>query len=138
MAISTIAHVNTSIARTATERDFRTRIEALLDKADGEVLADLWQAVFPYPVDELPPHHAIVEDLADFVEVLQPRRTDMRTESLCRLIEKYIVTRRRQQSFVRRMISGVGDEGAEKVMFPRPRHVPAWNSIGKAHSVTKS
>lgn len=120
MATSTIAHVNVSTARTPAGRDHRARIEALLDKANSEVLAHLWEEVFPYPVDELPQRPAMIEDLADFAEVLQPRFADMPAEQLCRLIEKYAATRRRQQSFVRSLTCGAGERRAADVMSRRP------------------
>ena len=94
--IATLPAVNIGTARTAAGRDYRARIEALLDKANGEVLADLWQEVCPYPVDELPEHHAIIEDLADFAEVLQPHLADMQADELCRLIQKYAARCRRR------------------------------------------
>jgi hypothetical protein len=103
------AQVNTSPARTSAGSECRARIEALLDKANSEVLADLWQEVFPYPADELPDRHAIIEDLADFAEVLQPRLADMQPDQLCWLIEKYAGRRSSSRSFVRTLMGGVGD-----------------------------
>jgi hypothetical protein len=111
-----IAYVNTSPARTTAGRDYRVRIEALLDKASSDALDHLWQEVFPYHVDELPQRHAIIEDLADFAEVLQPQLADMRADQLCGLIEKYVATRKRQQSFAKSLIRGVGYHGAIKGM----------------------
>jgi hypothetical protein len=96
MANSNVARVNLGTARTAARRDYRARIEALLDKANGEGLADLWQEVCPFPVDELPERPAIIEDLADFAEVLQPRLVDMRVDELCRLIQRYAARCRRR------------------------------------------
>jgi hypothetical protein len=110
MADSTIANVNIGAPRTTAGRDHRARIEALLDEVNGEVLADLWQQVFPYPADELPDRQGIIEDLADFAEVLQPRPAYMRADQLCWLIEKYAGRRSRSRSFVR-SLCGVGDTG---------------------------
>jgi len=115
-----IAQVNISTARTAAGRDYRARIEALLDKANGDVLADLWQEVCPYPVDELPERQGIIEDLADFAEVLRPRLAGMQADKLCRLIERYAVQCRRQRSSVRSLTYGVGDRGPAKVTSRKP------------------
>ena len=120
MANSKIAHVNISTARTVVGRACRARIKALLDKVKGEVLADLWQEVCPYPVDEPPERHGILEDLADFAEVLRPRLADMHADELCRLIQRYAVRCRRQRSFVRSLSYGVGGRGPAKVTSPKP------------------
>jgi hypothetical protein len=109
MADSTIARVDIDTTRIMAGSDCRARIEALLDKAASEVLADLWQQVFPYPADELPDRQGIIEDLADFAEVLQPQLAGMRADQLCWLIEKYAGRRSRSRSFVRSLICGVGD-----------------------------
>jgi hypothetical protein len=129
MTVSKIAHATGSTARTAAGRAYRATIEALLDKANGEVLADLWQKVCPYPVDELPERQGIIEDLADFAEVLRPRLADMQADELCRLIQRYAVQRSRQPSFVRSLSCGVGDRGPAKVAFLKPvngRACPKW------------
>jgi hypothetical protein len=94
MANSTIGDVKTCQG-SRQGRDHSAGIETLLDKANSKVLADLWQEVCPYPVDTLPERHAILEDLADFAEVLQPRLADMRADELCRLIGKYAALCRR-------------------------------------------
>ena len=109
MGNSTLALLN-GVARTAAGAGYRARIEALLGKADDEMLADLWQKVFPYRVDELPQRHAIVEDLADFAEVLQPRLAEMRADELCGLIERYAAKRRRSGRLARTLIYGAGVE----------------------------
>ena len=103
----TVALMN-GAANTAAGAGYRGRIEALLDKADGEMLADLWQEVFPYPADALPDRQGIIHDLADFAEVLQPRLADMGADQLCWLIEKYAAKRRRSRSLVKSLIYGVG------------------------------
>ena len=54
MTHSKVAHLKTGIARTAAGREYRASIEALLDKASGETLAELWRKVCPLVVDELP------------------------------------------------------------------------------------
>ena len=107
MTASKIAHVNVSIARTAAGKVCRATIEALLDEANAEVLAALWQEVCPYPVDELPERQAMVEDLADFAEVLQPRLVGMQVDELCRLIHRYAVPGRRRPSFVSSLNCGI-------------------------------
>ncbi len=43
----------------------------------------------PFPGRRTPERHAVIEDLADFAEALEPRLEDMRADELCRLIEKY-------------------------------------------------
>jgi hypothetical protein len=96
MTDSKIARVNVSTTRTPAGRAYRATIEALLDKVNGEVLAELWREVCPYPVDELPQRHGMIEDLADFAEVLRPRLADMQANELCRLIQRYAVQCRRQ------------------------------------------
>jgi hypothetical protein len=102
-----MAHLSTDFVRSEAGRDTRAKIEALLDKANGEVLADLWQELFPCPADELPERRAIIEDLADFAEVLRPRLADMGADQLCWLIEKYAGKRSRSRSFVQSLIWGV-------------------------------
>jgi hypothetical protein len=51
-------------------------------------MADVWQRVYRFPI-ELPNRRGIIEDLADFAEVLQPSLDGMMTDRLFRLIEKY-------------------------------------------------
>ena len=106
MTSSMMADVEVRPVRTRTGSAYRARIEARLDKAESEMLTDLWQEVFPYPVAELPERQALIEDLADFAEVLQPRLADMRADQLCGLIGKYAARRRRQQNFVRSLACG--------------------------------
>ena len=116
MPNSMITRVDISPVRTTAGSHYRAGIESLLDKASSEVLGHLWRDVFPYHVDQLPQRHAIIEDLADFAEVLQPQLADMQANQLCGLIEKYVVTRKRQQSFVRSLIRGVRNRGVARVM----------------------
>lgn len=81
-----------TMARTAARTAYRAKIELLLDESKDERLADVWQRVCPFPVDpacELPDRRGIIEDLADFGEVLQPNLRGMEGNRLCRLIEKY-------------------------------------------------
>jgi hypothetical protein len=87
--VNRITYVDLGSARTAAGSDDRARIEALLDQASGEVLAELWQRLCPFVVDKLPVRHAMIRDLAEFVEALQPHVGDMQVDDLCRLIEKY-------------------------------------------------
>ncbi len=85
--------------RTAPWSAYRAKIESLLGKARDERLADVWQRVCPFPVDpshELPNRRGIIEDLADFAEVLQPSLGGMKADRLCWLIEKYAAYDSRQ------------------------------------------
>ena len=85
--------------RTAARKAYRAKIESLLDESRDERLADVWQRVYPFPIDpayELPDRRGIIEDLADFAEVLQPRLDDIKAGRLCRLIEKYAACEPRQ------------------------------------------
>jgi hypothetical protein len=99
MTPSKVAHVKIGAARNAAGRDYRAGIEALLERANSKALADLWQKVCPFPVDKLPERQAVIADLADFAEQLQPRLADMRAEELCRLIEKYACPRQARAEF---------------------------------------
>jgi hypothetical protein len=81
-----------TIRRTAARKAHRAKIESLLDKSRDVQLADLWQRVYPVPIDpvnELPDRQGIIADLADFAEVLQPSLDGVEADSLCRLIDKY-------------------------------------------------
>lgn len=67
------------------------KIEALFDKVATERLADLWQRLYPLPIEpdcELPDRQGIIEDLADFGQVLQPNSDGMTADQLCWLIDK--------------------------------------------------
>jgi hypothetical protein len=78
--------------RIAARNAYRAKIESLLDTSRDTQLAVVWQQVYPLPIDpanELPDRRGIVEDLADFAEVLQPRLDGMKADRLCWLIEKY-------------------------------------------------
>ena len=58
----------------------RAKIEALFDGLASERLADLWQRLYPFPIDpdcELPDRQGIIQDLADFAQVLQPNLDGM-------------------------------------------------------------
>ena len=74
--------------RTAARNAYRAKIMSLLDESSHERLADVWQRVYHFPI-ELPDCRGIIEDLADFAEVLQPSLDGMMADRLCRLIEKY-------------------------------------------------
>ena len=59
--------------RTAARKAYRAKIESLLDESRDERLADVWQRLYPLPIDpasELPECRGIIEDLADFAEAL--------------------------------------------------------------------
>ena len=98
MADSKLAEMNSHATRIGARANYRARIEALLDEANGEVLADVWQKVCPLRVDKLPQRHEVIEDLADFAKVLQPRLAGMQADELCRLIEKYAAPFRKTQT----------------------------------------
>jgi hypothetical protein len=80
------------------------RIETLLDKVEDPVLADLWRKICPLRVDRLPDRQGMIEDLADYAEVLQPRLNGMEAPQLCRLIEAYAAKRRRSLRFLRDLL----------------------------------
>jgi hypothetical protein len=78
--------------RIAARKAYRARIESLLDESRDERLADVWQRVYPFPVEPagaLPDRRGMIEDLVDFVETLQPSLGNVTADQLCRLIEKY-------------------------------------------------
>ena len=84
--------VRPKLERTESEKAHRAEIESLLDKARDVQLADVWQRVYPFPIDptcKLPARRGIIEDLADFAEVLHPSLDGMKPDRLCRLVEKY-------------------------------------------------
>ena len=87
--------------KTAARKAYRARIESLLDESSDERLADVWQRVYPLPIDpacELPDRRGIIEDLADFAVVLRPSLDGMQANRLCRLVEKYAACRSRQSN----------------------------------------
>ena len=90
--------------RTAAAKAYRAKIESLLAESGDEPLADVWQRVCPFHIDlgcEVPDRRGIIEDLADFAEVLKPNLNGMKPRRLCWLIEEYAVPESRQsnQSF---------------------------------------
>jgi hypothetical protein len=81
-----------TIRSIAARKAYRAKIESLLDESRDERLADVWQRVYPFPVDpayELPDRRRIIEDLADFAEALRPSLDGVKADQVCRLIEKY-------------------------------------------------
>ena len=87
--------------KTAARKAYRARIESLLDESSDERLADVWQRVYPLPIDpacELPDRRGIIEDLADFAVVLRPSLDGMQANRLCRLVEKYAACGSRQSN----------------------------------------
>jgi hypothetical protein len=67
----------------------RAKIEALFDELATEQLADLWQGLYPFPIDpdcELPDRQGIIEDLVDFGLVLQPNSDGLTADQLCWLV----------------------------------------------------
>jgi hypothetical protein len=85
--------------RTAARKAYRAKIEALLGESRDERLAGVWQRVCPFRLDpayELPDRRGIIEDLADFAEVLRPSLDGMKAHRLCRLVEKYAACESRQ------------------------------------------
>ena len=96
----TIIKIETT-KRTTARKAYRARIEFLLDESKDEQLADIWQRVYPLPIDpvcELPDRRGIIEDLADFVEVLQPSPGCMKAHRLFWLLEKYATYESRQSN----------------------------------------
>jgi hypothetical protein len=78
--------------KAAARNAYRARIKSLLGRSEDERLADVWQRVYPSPIDpacELPDRQGIIEDLVDFAEALRPGLDGMKTHRLCWLIEKY-------------------------------------------------
>ncbi len=95
--------------RTAARKAYRAKIESLLDESRDERLADLWQWLYPFPIDpasELPDRRGIIEDLADFAEALQPSLDGMKADRLCWLIEKYAAWESRQSDLSVRGLAG--------------------------------
>ena len=89
--------------RTATRKAYRAKIKSLLDESRDERLADVWQRVYPFPIDpayELPDRQGIIEDLADFAVALHPTLDGMRADRLCRLIAKYAACESRQSGLL--------------------------------------
>ena len=84
--------INDESRRAPARKANRARIEALLDELRDERLTKVWRLVCPLATDpayDLPARGGIIEDLADFAEVLRPRLDGMKPGRLCRLIEKY-------------------------------------------------
>ena len=68
------------------------KVKALLEEALDERLAFVWKRLCPFPIDaenELPDRQGIIEDLADFIEVLQPNLDGMKADQLRWLAEAY-------------------------------------------------
>jgi hypothetical protein len=85
--------------RTVARKAYRARIESWLNESSDERLADVWQRVYPLPIDpacELPDRRGIIEDLAVFAGVLQPSLNGVSAHRLCRLVEKYAAYESRQ------------------------------------------
>ena len=71
---------------------FRAKIEALLAELACEQLLRVWQQVCPFAIVSefgLPDRRGIIQDLADFAEVLQPSLEDMTANQLSRRVERY-------------------------------------------------
>ena len=87
--------------RAAARQAYRARIKSRLGKSEDERLADLWQQLYPFPIDptrELPDRRGMIEDLADFAEALQPRVDRIQSDRLFRLIAKYAAGVSRQSA----------------------------------------
>jgi hypothetical protein len=70
---------------------YRAKVKALFDELAPDRLGDLWRRLYPLPVEpgcELPDRQGIIEDLADFAQVLQPNLEGMDTDQLCWLVDK--------------------------------------------------
>jgi hypothetical protein len=69
----------------------RSKIEVLLGGVTTPQLADLWRQLYPLPVEsdrELPDRRALIDDLADFGQTLQPNTDGLTADQLCRLVGK--------------------------------------------------
>jgi|SRR5208282_4169852 len=78
--------------RTGRRRAYRAKIEALLAELTCERLLLAWKQVCPSPIANafgLPDRPGIIQDLADFAEVLQPDLRGTTADQLCRQVEKY-------------------------------------------------
>ena len=92
MAMASTARAIKTGKRTGPGNTYRAQIEALLGEADGERVAEAWQRVCPFAIAsecELPDRQGIIQDLADFAEVLRPNLEDMTANWLCRRVETY-------------------------------------------------
>jgi hypothetical protein len=68
-----------------------TRIEVLLGGVTTAQLADLWRRLYPLPLEsdrQLPGRPALLDDLADFGQVLQPNADGLTADQLCWLLSK--------------------------------------------------
>jgi hypothetical protein len=91
MARANNVRASNATTGTRTAARHRARIEALFDELATERLADLWQGLYPFPIDpdsELPDRQGIIEDLVDFGHVLQPNLDGMNANQLCWLVDK--------------------------------------------------
>jgi hypothetical protein len=82
------------------------RIEALLDRVDGDILAELWRAVYPLPLSQVPGRRGLIADLADLAEVLSPSLKDVGPRQLCQRLSAYAAQRNQSQSFLRELVRG--------------------------------
>jgi hypothetical protein len=96
--------------RPTTSGVYRAKVEVLLGRADAALLSSVWQEVFPCVADKLPDRRGMIEDLADFAEVLRPQLAGMRPNQLCRLIQANAAGRKRSQRFLRRLIAADGSQ----------------------------
>jgi len=88
-----------SARRAAARKAYRAKIESLLGESADSRLADMWQRVCPFRIErahDLPDRRAMIVDLADFAEVLQPNLEGMKPHRLCSLVERYASYRPRQ------------------------------------------
>lgn len=92
--VSRAAYVkpSTTSMKAGPGKAYRAKIEALLAELPCEQLVDVWQQVCPFLIASefgLPDRLGIIQDLADFVEILQPNLEDMTADQLCRWVERY-------------------------------------------------
>jgi hypothetical protein len=88
--------------RTGPGNAYRAKIEALLAELACERLVGIWQQVCPLPIASefgLPDRQGIIQDLADFAEVLQPNLKDMTADQLCRRVERYADAASREKNW---------------------------------------
>src|ERR1700690_3859787 len=78
--------------KTGRAKAYRAKIDALLAELTCEQLLLAWKLVCPAPIAVafgLPDRPGIIQDLADFAEVLRPDLRGMTADELCRHVEKY-------------------------------------------------
>jgi hypothetical protein len=70
----------------------RAKVGLLFAELATDRLAGLWRRLFPLSVDsgrELPDRQEMIEDLADFGQVLQPNQDGLTADQLCWMLDKF-------------------------------------------------